>query len=132
MGPEHRFPAAVDDCLAATRWVRDHSAELGLDASRLAVGGDSAGGNLAAVVALSARESGDLPIVFQLLIYPATDQHRRHPSHAENGQGYLLTVETMNYFAGHYIVVGTAGHYAVGLADSRGEPLRPGDGHRGC
>src|SRR6185369_17228298 len=103
MGPEDRFPAAVDDCLAATRWVRDRAGELGLDAARLAVGGDSAGGNLAAVVAIAARDRGDLPIVFQLLIYPATDQRRQHPSHAENGQGYLLTVETMDYFAGHYI-----------------------------
>jgi acetyl esterase len=103
LGPEHRFPAAVVDCLAATRWVHSHAGELQLDASRLAVGGDSAGGNLAAVVAISARDSGDLPIAFQLLIYPATDQHRQHPSHTENGQGYLLTKDTMDYFAGHYL-----------------------------
>ena len=103
MGPEHRFPAAVNDCIAATRWVREHAAELHLDATRLAVGGDSAGGNLAAVVAITARDSGDLPIAFQLLIYPATDQHRSAPSHATNGQGYLLTRETMDYFTGHYI-----------------------------
>jgi acetyl esterase len=103
MGPEHRFPAAVDDSLAATRWVREHAAELHLDAQRLAVGGDSAGGNLATVVAITARDSGDLPIVFQLLIYPATDQHRTAPSHTENGQGYLLTRDTMAYFTGHYI-----------------------------
>ena len=103
MGPEHRFPGAVEDCIAATRWVRAHAAELHLDAARLAVGGDSAGGNLAAVVAISARDSGDLPIVFQLLIYPATDQHRQHASHTENGQGYLLTKDTMDYFTGHYI-----------------------------
>jgi acetyl esterase len=103
MAPEHRFPAAVDDCLAATRWVRAHAGELHLDASRLAVGGDSAGGNLAAVVAIAARHSGDLAIAFQLLIYPATDQHRSAPSHTENAQGYLLTRDTMNYFTGHYI-----------------------------
>ena len=103
MGPEHRFPAAVIDAVAATHWVRAHAPELHVDASRLAVGGDSAGGNLAAVVALSARESGDLPIVFQLLIYPATDQHRAHPSHASNGKGYMLETETMDYFSGHYI-----------------------------
>ena len=103
MGPEHRYPAAVIDALAATHWVRAHAAELRVDASRLAVGGDSAGGNLAAVVALSARESGDLPIVFQLLIYPATDQHRAFPSHASNGKGYMLETETMDYFSGHYI-----------------------------
>ena len=103
LGPEHRFPAAVDDCIAATRWVRAHATELHVDASRLAVGGDSAGGNLAAVVALAARDSGDLPIAFQLLIYPATDAHRSHPSHTENGEGYLLTRDTMTYFSDHYL-----------------------------
>ena len=103
MAPEHRFPAAVDDCIAATRWVHDHAAELGVDASRLAVGGDSAGGNLAAVVAITLRDAGDLAIRFQLLIYPATDQRRGWPSHTSNGQGYLLTTETMDYFHDHYL-----------------------------
>ncbi|CAM5795776.1 alpha/beta hydrolase [Rhizobacter fulvus] len=103
MGPEHPFPAAVDDCVAATRWVHAHAAELHVDATRLAVGGDSAGGNLAAVVSLTVRDGGDLPIAFQLLIYPATDQRRGHASHTENAQGYLLTRDTMDYFTGHYI-----------------------------
>jgi acetyl esterase len=103
MGPEHRFPAAVDDVLAATRWVRREAAALGLDAGRLAVGGDSAGGNLAAVVAIAARDACDLPIACQLLIYPATDMRRGHPSHQSNGQGYLLTRDTMAYFHDHYI-----------------------------
>ena len=103
LGPEHRFPAAVTDCIAATRWVSEHAAELGLDASRLAVGGDSAGGNLAAVVSIDAREAGNLPIAFQLLIYPATDMYCSAPSHAENAQGYFLTRDTMDYFIGHYI-----------------------------
>jgi len=103
LAPEHRFPAAVDDALAATRWVRRQAAELHLDASHLAVGGDSAGGNLAAVVSIAARDAGDLPIAFQLLIYPATDQHRTAPSHTTNGEGYLLTRATMDYFSGHYI-----------------------------
>jgi len=103
MGPEHRFPAAVDDAVAATRWVRANAAQLKLDASRLAVGGDSAGGNLAAVVALAARDAGDLPVAFQLLIYPATDQRRGHASHGANGRGYLLETETMNYFHDHYL-----------------------------
>lgn len=103
MGPEHRYPAAVDDCIAATRWVYSHASELNLDATRLAVGGDSAGGNLAAVVSIAARDAGDLPIAYQLLIYPATDQHRNAPSHTSNGRGYLLTTETMDYFTGHYI-----------------------------
>jgi acetyl esterase len=67
------------------------------------VGGDSAGGNLAAVVSIAARDAGDGPIAFQLLIYPAVDQHRRMASHTENAQGYLLTRDTMDYFIGHYI-----------------------------
>jgi acetyl esterase len=103
MGPEHRFPAAVDDCIAATRWVHLHAEELHLDPARLGVGGDSAGGNLAAVVSIAARDAGDLAVAYQLLIYPATDQHRDLPSHTSNGQGYLLTTDTMDYFAGHYI-----------------------------
>ncbi|CAA9435811.1 MAG: Esterase/lipase [uncultured Ramlibacter sp.] len=103
MGPEHRFPAAVEDCWAATCWVAARAASMGLDASRLAVGGDSAGGNLAAVMSLMARDGGDLPIAFQLLIYPATDQRRQWPSHQANGQGYLLTTESMNYYHDHYI-----------------------------
>ncbi|MGJ7545407.1 alpha/beta hydrolase [Variovorax sp. LT1R16] len=103
MGPEHRFPAAVDDALAATRWVHANAASLGLDAQRIAVGGDSAGGNLAAVVAIAARDAGDLPIAFQLLIYPATDMRRGQPSHTRNGEGYLLTRDTLAYFHDHYI-----------------------------
>jgi acetyl esterase len=102
MGPEHRFPAGSDDCLAATYWVRRNAESLGLDASRLAVGGDSAGGNLAAVVALAAREAGDLPIAFQLLIYPATDQRWGHASHKSNGKGYLLESETIRYYHDNY------------------------------
>ncbi len=103
MGPEHRFPAAVDDCLAATRWVGANAATLGVDPSRLAVGGDSAGGNLAAVVAIAARDAGGPPIAYQLLIYPATDQRRVAPSHTTNAQGYLLTADSMRYYHDHYI-----------------------------
>src|ERR1700675_4531800 len=103
--------------MAATRWVRDQAAALRLDALRLAVGGDSAGGNLAAVVSIDARDRGDLPIKFQLLIYPATDMRRTAPSHAENGQGYLLTHETMDYFTGHYIAD------SAQLSDWRTSPL---------
>jgi acetyl esterase len=103
MGPEHRFPAAVDDCVAATRWVREQAAALQLDAARLAVGGDSAGGNLAAVVCLALREAGQPLPAFQLLIYPATDMRMVAPSHQTNGEGYLLTRDTMQYFRAHYI-----------------------------
>lgn len=103
LAPEHPFPAAVDDAFAALRWVHERAGELKVDRTRLAVGGDSAGGNLAAVVALLARDDGHLPVDFQLLIYPATDQRRVAPSHTTNGQGYLLTNDTMGYFIGHYL-----------------------------
>ena len=104
MGPEHRFPAAVDDVLAATRWLQAQAGALGLDATRFAVGGDSAGGNLAAVVALAWRDAGEsVPLKFQLLIYPATDMRMAAPSHTSNGQGYLLTSDTIQYFRNHYL-----------------------------
>jgi acetyl esterase len=103
LAPEHRFPAAVDDALAATRWVRQEAASLGIDPGRLAVGGDSAGGNLAAVISIMARDAGDLPIAFQLLIYPGTDMRRGHASHTTNGKGYLLEADTITYFHDHYI-----------------------------
>ncbi len=111
MAPEHRFPAAVDDSIAAACWIARNAASLALDATRLAVGGDSAGGNLAAVVALAARDdvagAGDLKIAFQLLVYPATDQRRGTPSHTTNGEGYLLTRDTIAYFHDLYLVDGS-------------------------
>lgn len=103
LAPEQPFPAAADDAMAAARWVRTHAAQLQVDANRMAVGGDSAGGNLAAVVALAARDAGDLPLAFQLLIYPATDQRCGWPSHAANGEGYLLTRDTLRYFYACYL-----------------------------
>jgi acetyl esterase len=103
LGPEQRFPRAVDDCVAATRWVQKQAADLGIDITRLAVGGDSAGGNLATVVALTLRDAGDAPPAFQLLIYPATDMRAVAPSHISNGQGYLLTADSIAYYRGHYI-----------------------------
>jgi acetyl esterase len=98
LAPEHPWPAAPDDCLAATDWVLEHAAELGGDPSRVAVAGDSAGGNLAAVVAQARRER----LQAQVLIYPATDLSMSHPSIIENGDGYLLTKEGMDWFMGHY------------------------------
>src|SRR5690349_22628634 len=85
LAPEHPFPAAVEDCLAATRYVAEHARELNVRG--IAVGGDSAGGNLAATVSLLARDAGGPSLAFQLLIYPATDQRCATPSHERNGQG---------------------------------------------
>ncbi len=103
LGPEHRFPAAVDDCVAATRWVRTQAVALGVDGQRLAVSGDSAGGNLAAVTALVMRDADDAPLRHQLLIYPATDMRAVAASHTTNGQGYLLTADSIAYYRAQYI-----------------------------
>lgn len=104
MGPEHRFPCAVDDCIAATQFAFHANELLGIDPERVAVGGDSAGGNLAAVVALHARDHALFKLVFQLLIYPATDMRMGHDSHQRNGQDYVLTADMMKYFHDHYMV----------------------------
>lgn len=103
LGPEQRFPAAVDDSVAATRWVRAQAAALKLDANRLAVGGDSAGGNLAATVCLLLRDAGEPLPAFQLLIYPATDMRQLAASHTTNAEGYLLTRDSVVYFREQYI-----------------------------
>jgi acetyl esterase len=103
LAPEDPFPAAVEDAIAATRWVAQHAGSLGIDAGRVAVGGDSAGGNLAAVVALAARDAGGPALCHQLLIYPATDQRCEFPSHARNAEGYLLTRQGIEYFRGRYL-----------------------------
>jgi acetyl esterase len=103
--PEHRFPGAVEDCIAAVRHVAAGAASLKVDAARIAVGGDSAGGNLAAVVALAARDAGGPVLALQMLVYPATDQRMGHPSIDGNGEGYLLTKSAMQYFGGHYLPV---------------------------
>ena len=102
LGPEHRFPAAVDDCIAATRWVQHEAAALGLDASRLAVGGDSAGGTLAAVCAIEARNAG-LPLALQMLFYPGTTGHQDTPSHRHFAHGFVLEEPHISYFFNHYV-----------------------------
>ncbi len=103
MAPEHRFPAAVEDSYAATCWVADHTGELGVDARRLAVGGDSAGGNLAAVVAILARDKGMPTIAFQYLVYPVTDCDLRRASYIENDEGYGLSAATMRWYWAQYV-----------------------------
>lgn len=102
LAPEHPFPAAVDDAWFALRWVAAHAGELGIDAARLAVGGDSAGGYLSIVTALRARDGG-LPLRFQLLIYPGTDQRMQTDSHRRYATGYLLTQTTMRHFVDCYL-----------------------------
>ena len=103
LAPEHPFPAAVDDCFSATRYVFSNARKLKIDPTRIAVGGDSAGGNLAAVVALRARDEGGPALAYQLLIYPATDQRCEFASHERNGAGYLLTKDAIRFFRSGYL-----------------------------
>jgi acetyl esterase len=99
LAPEHPAPAAMVDCLGVTAWVLEHGREIGLDPTRVAVGGDSAGGNLAALVALELGEQ----LKHQLLVYPATDLTLSRPSITGNGEGYLLTAAGMRWFVDHYL-----------------------------
>jgi acetyl esterase len=127
--PEAPFPCAFDDCYAATRWAASNIAMLGGDEGRLGVGGDSAGGNLAAAVALACRDRGH-PLSAQLLIYPATDlvgcygaeaENANYPSRTENAEGYFLTLEAMRFFARSYLADPRAG------LDPRASPARAGN-----
>jgi acetyl esterase len=123
LAPEHPFPVAVDDALAAFRWAVAHAGELGADDKCVGVGGDSAGGNLAAVVArLSARDGGPAPAL-QLLIYPVTDFSRRRRSHELFGEGFLLTRSEMDWFEANYL--GSVG--AEQSRDPRASPLLADD-----
>lgn len=103
LAPEHKFPAAADDCYAATRWVAENAAAINVDPSRIAVGGVSAGGNLAAVVSLMARDRGGPSLVHQLLVVPVTDRNFETPSYRENAEGYGLTRDSMTWFWNHYL-----------------------------
>ncbi len=105
LAPEAKFPAAPEDCYAATRWAAENAAALGADAGAIAVGGDSAGGNLATVVSRLARERGGPPLAHQLLIYPATDLtfEKTYDSYVENADGYFLTLAMMHWFTDHYL-----------------------------
>ncbi len=102
LAPEAPSPAATDDCWAVLEWVAANGAELGGDPSRIAVGGDSAGGNLSALMAIKARDAG-IPLRLQLLVYPAVDLTMSFPSIDENGEGYLLTKDSMVWFTNHYL-----------------------------
>ena len=114
LAPEHRFPTPLNDCYDATVWVTANAASLGVDGGRIAVAGDSAGGNLAAAVALMARDRGGPRLAHQLLIYPVTDADFERPSYGANGAGeYYLSTVGMQWFWRHY----------VGQIDPRSEPL---------
>jgi acetyl esterase len=102
LAPEHKFPAGVEDSFAALTWVGGHAADIGGDPNLIAIGGDSAGGNLAAVCAILARDQKFPPLVFQLLIYPRTASHEESPSQHEFAEGYLLTRKTILWFHNHY------------------------------
>ncbi len=104
LSPEHKFPAAVEDCYAATAWVAANTARLGVDAHRIAVGGDSAGGNLATVMCIKARDEGGPPLALQVLVYPVTNlAFFDTPSYTEFAEGYYLTRSEMEWFRGHYL-----------------------------
>ena len=122
MGPEHPFPAAVDDCFAVVRWLAGHGGRIGADPARIAVGGDSAGGNLAAVAALLARDEGGPALRHQLLVYPVTDYRCRGASYERYARGYgTLEAESMRWFQRHYL----GGPDAAG--DWRASPLLAAD-----
>lgn len=118
LAPEHKFPAAVDDALAATEWVAEHATEVGGDPARVAVAGDSAGGNLAAVVSLLARDAGTPDLAYQLLVYPVTDHEFESASMRGNATGYFLEQESMRWFYNQYLNDENDG------ADWRFSPLR--------
>jgi acetyl esterase len=118
LAPEHPFPAAVEDAWSATTWVAAHAAELGIDAKRLAVGGDSAGGGLAAVVALMARDSRKLRLTLQVLVYPVTDLRAESASYSNYAEGYFLTRAAMQWYIAQYAPTPQA------IEDWRASPLR--------
>jgi acetyl esterase len=121
LAPEHPFPAAPEDCYAALAWVAAHAEEIGVDPTRIAVGGDSAGGNLGAVVSQMARDRDGPRLRFQLLVYPVTNCDFGTDSYRENAEGYFLTTNMMKWFWGHYLPDPS---YA---ADPYASPLRAED-----
>ena len=121
LAPEAKFPAAADDCLAAYEWALAHADEVGADSTRVAIGGDSAGGNLAAVVALDARERGLPQPKLQLLVYPVTDYEFDSDSMIDNAKGYFLETEGMRWFWDHYA------RTPADFADPRYSPMQASD-----
>ena len=128
LAPEHKFPAGPEDCYAVTKWVGANTALLSVDPDKLAVGGDSAGGNLAAAVTLMARDRGGPKIAYQALIYPATNAANDTPSQREFGKdGYILSKSDMEWFYGHYLKPGDATNpYAESGSHQRSERIATG------
>ena len=112
LAPEDKYPAAADDCYAAAAWVAENGGEIGADGSRMAVCGDSAGGNLSAVVSQMARDKGGPAIAAQVLHVPVTDHNYSYPSYTENAEGMLLTRASMVWFWDHYLPNADAGQEA--------------------
>jgi acetyl esterase len=124
LAPEHPFPAPVDDAYAATKYVLEHASEFGMDESQIAVGGESAGGNLAAVTALKLRQRGASPLTFQLLVYPLVDFNDESPSMRDFADGHFITADLLEYFARHYLGTQDRGQQDASPlnADLRGVP----------
>lgn len=127
LAPETKFPEPADDCYAATIWAAQHAARLNGDAERIAVGGDSAGGNLAAAVALMARDRGGPALLFQLLVYPVTSYEFETSSYQRNGDGYNLTRDGMRWYWDHYLrsPADTSNPYAAPLVAQNLKGLPP-------
>jgi acetyl esterase len=127
LAPEHPFPAPFNDCVAAFRWARAQAAGLGIDAQRIAVGGDSAGGNLAAALCLAERDAGQPLPAFQLLIYPAVDFTADNASLRDNATGYLLTTAALEMFTDWYLGP-RGGTHDARIAPTRRVARRPAAG----
>ena len=123
LAPEHKFPAGIEDAYSATCWTAEHADRLGIDRQRIAVGGDSAGGNLAAVVSLMARDRQGPRLALQVLLYPITDRDLDTPSYLKYADGYLLTRDGMAWFWNHYLPEGVSPHLPY-VSPLRAEDLR--------
>ena len=131
LAPEHPYPAPMDDCYTAFNWVANQSSRLGINPQKIAVGGDSAGGNLSAVIAIRTRDENGPTICHQLLIYPVTDAAFDTPSYTENAEGYMLTKRGMEWFWDHYLRDKRLGDKSLGDETAQSlayvSPLRAAD-----
>ena len=123
LAPEAKFPGPAEDCYAATQWVAEHAAEIGVMGNNLAVGGDSSGGNLAAAVCLMVKDRGGPPVGMQLLVYPVTDRNFQTDSYVENAEGYNLTRDTMIWYWDQYLASDADGNNAY-AAPQQAQDLR--------